>query len=91
MRTTFDRAADVIARSCDLSREMIRPESHILDDLGVDSLDFFDTVFALDKEFEVKIPFAKFGDDELMEVGKLCATIDQLLAAKAAGAEAPTA
>jgi acyl carrier protein len=84
MRSTFDRAADVIADSSCISRELIKPESHILDDLAIDSLDFLDSVHALDKEFGIKLPVERFADDELMEMPKLVACIDELTAQRAA-------
>lgn len=82
MRTTFDRVADVIAESASVDRALIKPESHILDDLAIDSLDFLDSVHALDKEFGVKLPIERFGDDELMEIPKLVQCIDELQAAR---------
>lgn len=84
MRTTFDRVADVIAESASIDRALIKPESHILDDLAIDSLDFLDSVHALDKEFGVKLPIERFNDDELMELPKLVRCIDELMALRAA-------
>ena len=40
----------------DIPLENIKPEAHAIDDLGIDSLDFLDIVFALDKKFGIKIP-----------------------------------
>src|SRR3546814_20677293 len=53
---TFDKVADIIAETSEIDRETITPESHTIDDLGIDSLDFLDIVFAIDKEFGIKIP-----------------------------------
>jgi hypothetical protein len=44
--TTFDKVADIIADTSEIERESITPESHTIDDLGIDSLDFLDIVFA---------------------------------------------
>lgn len=46
---TFDKVADIIAETSEIDRETITPESHTIDDLGIDSLDFLDIVFAIDK------------------------------------------
>ena len=53
MDSAFDRVADIIAETSGLPREKITPESHVIDDLGIDSLDFLDIVFAIDKEFGI--------------------------------------
>ena len=53
---TFDKVADIIAETSEIDRETITPDSHTIDDLGIDSLDFLDIVFAIDKEFGIKIP-----------------------------------
>ena len=56
MASAFDRIADLIAETSDVPREKITPDSHVINDLGIDSLDFLDIVFAIDKEFGIKVP-----------------------------------
>ena len=51
---------DIIAETSEIDRETITPESHTIDDLGIDSLDFLDIVFAIDKEFGIKIPLEQW-------------------------------
>ncbi len=63
MTATFDKVADIIAETSEIDRESITPESHTIDDLGIDSLDFLDIVFAIDKEFGIKIPLEKWTQD----------------------------
>ena len=58
MTATFDKVADIIAETSEIDRDSITTESHTIDDLGIDSLDFLDIVFAVDKEFGMKIPLA---------------------------------
>ena len=93
MSTTFDRVADIIAETSEIDRETITPDSHTIDDLGIDSLDFLDIVFAIDKEFGIKIPLEKWtqevndgkvGAEEYFVMKNLIAKIDELIAAKAA-------
>ena len=93
MSTTFDKVADIIADTSEIERESITPESHTIDDLGIDSLDFLDIVFAIDKEFGIKIPLetwtqevndGKASTDEYFVMKNLCAKIDSLVAAKSA-------
>ena len=92
MSSTFDRVADLIAETTEIDRDKITPESHTIDDLGIDSLDFLDTVFAIDKEFGIKIPLEKWtqevnegkaSTEEYFVMKNLCAKIDALVAAKA--------
>ena len=63
----------------------------VIDDLGIDSLDFLDIVFAIDKEFGIKIPLeqwtqevneGKVSTEEYFVLKNLCAKIDELKAAK---------
>ena len=93
MSSTFDRVAGIIAETADIPREQITPESHAIDDLGIDSLAFLDTAFAIDKAFGIKLPLEQWTQE--VNVGKapaeeyfvlknLVAHIDALVAAKQA-------
>jgi acyl carrier protein len=93
MASTFDRVADIIAQTSDIAREKIGPESHVIEDLGIDSLDFLDIVFAIDKDFGIKIPVeawteevnaGKVPAEQYFVLRNLVAHIDQLAAAKRA-------
>ena len=57
MTQPYETIADIIAETCDIARDEIQPESHLTDDLGVDSIDFLDAIFAIDRAFGIKIPF----------------------------------
>jgi acyl carrier protein len=90
---TFDKVADIIAETSEIDRDSITPESHTIDDLGIDSLDFLDIVFAIDKAFGIKIPLeqwtqevndGKVPTEEYFVLKNLCAKIDELVAAKKA-------
>lgn len=94
MSSTFDKVADIIAETSEIDRDSITPESHTIDDLGIDSLDFLDIVFAIDKEFGIKIPLeqwtqeindGKAETEQYFVLKNLCAKIDGLVAAKQAG------
>ena len=90
--STFDKVADIISDTSEIPREDIKPESHTIDDLGIDSLDFLDIVFAVDKEFGIKIPLeewtqevndGKASTEDYFVMKNLCSKIDGLVAAKA--------
>ena len=93
MTSTFDTVAGIISETSEIDRDSITPESHTIDDLGIDSLDFLDIVFAIDKEFGIKVPLEKWTQEvndgnvpteEYFVMKNLCAKIDQLVAAKSA-------
>ncbi|MBS0643796.1 MAG: acyl carrier protein [Proteobacteria bacterium] len=93
MASTFDTVADIISDTCDIEREKITPDSHAINDLGIDSLDFLDVAFAIDKAFGIKMPLetwmqdvneGKVSTDEYFVMKNLCANIDKLVAAKSA-------
>jgi acyl carrier protein len=95
MSSTFDQVATIIAETCDIPRDTITPESHAIDDLGIDSLDFLDIAFAIDKAFGIKLPLEKWTQEvndgkatteQYFVLKNLCARIDELVAAKSAGA-----
>lgn len=91
MSETFDKVADIIADTSEFDREAITPDSNTVDDLGIDSLDFLDIVFAIDKEFGIKVPLETWTQDindgnakaeDYFVLKNLCAKIDELRAAK---------
>jgi acyl carrier protein len=93
MSTTFDQVATIIAETCDIPRDTITPESHAIDDLGIDSLDFLDIAFAIDKAFGIKLPLEKWTQEvndgkatteQNFVLKNLSARIDELVAAKGA-------
>ena len=93
MSSTFDTVANIIAETCDIPRDKITPESHAIDDLGIDSLDFLDIAFAIDKAFGIKLPLeqwtqevndGKATTEQYFVLKNLCARIDELVAAKGA-------
>jgi len=93
MSTTFDKVAEIISETCDIPRESIKPESHAIKDLEIDSLDFLDIAFAIHKAFGIKLPLeqwtqevndGKATDDQYFVLQNLSTQIDQLVAAKGA-------
>jgi acyl carrier protein len=93
MSSTFDTVANIIAETCDIPRDTIKPESHAINDLGIDSLDFLDIAFAIDKAFGIKLPLeqwtqevndGKATTEQYFVLDNLCARIDGLVAAKGA-------
>jgi acyl carrier protein len=93
MASTYDTVAGIISDTCDIDLAKITPDSHAINDLGIDSLDFLDVAFAIDKAFGIKMPLeawtqqvneGKKTTDEYFVLKNLCANIDALVAAKPA-------
>lgn len=91
MASTFEKVADIIAETCDIPRDTITPDSHAIDDLKIDSLDFLDIAFAIDKAFGIKLPLEqwtqKINDgqattEQYFVLRNLCARIDELIASE---------
>jgi acyl carrier protein len=86
--STFDTVAALIAEICNIPRDSIKPETHAIDDLGIDSLDFLDIAFAIDKVFGIKLPIEHWGAElnngkaktkQYLVLDNLCARIDDLV------------
>lgn len=52
----FEKVAELLKEQLDLETVEIRPDSSFKEDLGVDSLDLFELVMALEDEFGIEIP-----------------------------------
>lgn len=85
--STFEKVADIISKIGEIDRDKITPESHTINDLEIDSLDFLDIVFEIDKEFGIKIPIeewtqeineGKAQTEDYFTMKTLCAKIDSL-------------
>ncbi len=62
-QNTFDVVADIIADTSSIERDNITADSHTINDLGIDSLDFLDITFAIDKNFGIKMPVEQWMED----------------------------
>lgn len=92
MSSAFDRIADIIAETSGVDRDKILPDSHVIKDLEIDSLDFLDIVFAIDKDFGIKVPVEQWTQEvnngqaaaeHYFVMKNLAARIEELVAAKA--------
>ncbi|MBB3898744.1 acyl carrier protein [Roseococcus suduntuyensis] len=87
----FDTIAEIIAETANVDRAKITPEAHVINDLGIDSLDFLDIVFEIDKRFGVKVPVEAWTEqvnsgkapaEQFFVMGSLATRIEELVAAK---------
>ena len=93
MSATYETVANIISETCDIPRDKITPASHAINDLGIDSLDFLDIAFAIDKTFGIKMPLeqwtqevndGKATTEQYFVLQNLCTRIDGLVVAKGA-------
>ncbi len=92
MSSTFETVSEVISDVCNIDLEEIKEDTHVINDLGIDSLDFLDVTFDIDKKFGIKMPIeawtqevneGKTPADHYFIMKNLCMRIDELIAAKA--------
>jgi acyl carrier protein len=90
MPSTFDIIAGIIARTCNIPRSAITPGCHLLNDLGIDSLDLFDIGYAVDDVFGITVPLSQWlhavhlktaQTERYFVMRELCAYIDDLISA----------
>ena len=80
----IQRVLKVIATSKRIPLETVTIDSSF-EQIGVDSMDAVEILFALENEFDISIP-----DDEVRQVRnvrQMCEGVDRLVAAKAAAAK----
>lgn len=63
----FEKIREMIAENLNIDKATITEEASFKEDLGVDSLDLFELVMALEEEFGVEIPTEDL--EELTTVG----------------------
>jgi len=95
----IDDVRSIIAKSLNISVDQLTPETH-LDELGAESLDVIEIVFALEEKFDITIPLKadeatrlttadKSGSGQDMPfstVGDVAEIVQKLIAAKTAKA-----
>jgi acyl carrier protein len=93
MSATYETVANIISETCDIPRAKITPASHAINDLGIDSLDFLDIAFAIDKTFGIKMPLEQWTQEvnegratteQYFVLENLSSRIDELVAARKA-------
>jgi acyl carrier protein len=73
MDTTLNRITVILAEQLALDKEVIKPESRIIDDLGADSLDVVEIVMEIEDEFDIRI------EDEAAEKVKTVSELVELI------------
>ena len=53
---TFEKVQKILAEQLELDADEITMDSNLVEDLGIDSLDFVDIVMSLEDEFDTEFP-----------------------------------
>lgn len=57
----FEKIKTILSEDLDIDENSITPESLLVEDLGVDSLDAIDIIMSVEDEFKIEVP------DEIIE------------------------
>ena len=52
----LEKVKDIIAEQLGVAKDMIKSESHFVDDFGADSLDQVEIIMRFEEEFDIDIP-----------------------------------
>ena len=74
---TFEKVRDLLASQLEISSDLIREDTDILEDLGADSLDLVELLTSLEDEFGIVITDERA--NELRTVGQVVEFIETLL------------
>lgn len=81
------RIREIIAEQAMLEPEQITDEA-TPEDLGIDSLGLVESIFALEEEFDISIPFnandPQNSDFDISNMGTIISAVERLVADKAA-------
>ncbi|GHT49734.1 acyl carrier protein [Spirochaetia bacterium] len=67
MDEIFEKMKKLIAKQLDIDEEKIKMDASFRGDLGADSLDTYELVYAIEEEMQVKIPDEKANEFETVK------------------------
>jgi acyl carrier protein len=56
MSDKYEHICNLIARVCDIDKATLKPQVNAVDELGIDSVDWLDIIYEVDREYGIKIP-----------------------------------
>lgn len=69
----FEKLQEIIADVLNVQKEEIKPETTFVDDLGADSLDFFQIIMGIEEEYDIEID-----NDEAEKIVTVQDAVDQI-------------
>lgn len=70
-----EKVIELVAEQLGISKEEVKPESNIIEDLGADSLDVIEMLMTLEGEFGILIPDEKIS--QIKTVGQIVELIEE--------------
>ncbi len=70
----FEKVAELVAEQLGISKDSVKMESKILEDLGADSLDVIEMLMTLEEEYGISIPDEKIS--QIKTIGEIVALIE---------------
>ena len=75
VESVSDRVSEIICDQLGCARDKVTPETHLANDLGVDSLDAVELIMDLEEEFNINIPDADA--EKIVTVGEAIKYIEE--------------
>ena len=72
----LEKVKELVAEQLGISKDEIKPESNILEDLGADSLDIIEMLMTLEEEYGITIPDDKIG--QIKTIGQIVELIEEI-------------
>lgn len=69
----FDEARIILAKVLKIEKDEIALESKLLDDLGIDSVDFWDVIASFDKKYKIRVT-----EEEAMKLATVADLVEAL-------------
>lgn len=63
----FEKIKAILVETCNVSEDMIKPESELVNDLGINSLELADLVFNCEDAFDIEIDDKALGTFKTVE------------------------
>ena len=71
MSEVLDKVIEIVCNQLEISKDDVKPDSSLVEDLGADSLDTVELVMAFEEEFGLEIP-----DDEAENITTINSAVD---------------
>lgn len=72
----FEKVAELVAEQLGISKDTVKIESNIVEDLGADSLDVIEMLMTLEEEYGITIPDDKIS--QIKTVGEIVDLIEEI-------------
>jgi len=60
--SSFEVLREIISEVCNVPLESFTRDVNLVEDLGIDSIDFLDVTFEIERRFSIKLPVEEWGE-----------------------------